>query len=103
MYAIIVWAGVSKIGAMPIVMNVFAYLSVLPLNFFFHRTYTFRKMEQNRRQWGRFLVVHALYLSATSGVYVIAGMFHAPLTVGIVGALVMVPLIQFIALDRWVF
>lgn len=103
LYAIIVWAGVTKFGALPLVMNVVGYLLVLPLNFFLNRNYTFRGAESLWKQTRRFLVVHILNISATSGVYVIVGLLHAPLSVGVIGALIVVPITQYLALDRWVF
>jgi putative flippase GtrA len=103
LYASAVWVGVTKLGAMPLIMNVVGYLLVLPLNFLLNRNYTFGGSENIWRDAKRFMTVHILNISATSAVYVVADMVHAPLLVGVVGALVIVPITQYLALDRWVF
>ncbi len=103
LYAVAVWVGVTKLGMPPLAMNVLGYLLVLPLNFLLNRSYTFGGSESLWRDAKRFIAVHILNISATSGVYVVVGMIHAPLLVGVIGALVIVPMTQFLALDRWVF
>ena len=103
LYIGIVWLGTSVLHPPPLLMNVIAYLAVLPINFVLHRNFTFIAHSAVAGQVQRFLIVHSFNIMTSSLVYVVANLFNAPTLVAILGACIVVPACQFLALDLWVF
>ena len=103
LYIGIVWLGTSVLHIPPLLMNVIGYLAVLPVNFVLHRNFTFIASAAVAGQVKRFLIVHSFNIMTSSLVYVVADLFNAPTLVAIIGACIVVPVCQFLALDRWVF
>jgi putative flippase GtrA len=103
LYAGIVWAGTAQFGIAAIKMNVIGYVSILPVNFLLHRKFTFSRRQKTPWLITRFIIVHVVNISSSTAVYLAAAFSQAPLYVAIVGTVIVVPLTQFVVLDRWVF
>lgn len=95
---------VSSLGIEYKVASALGYLTALPYAFFAHRAYTFSSRGLLHQEMLRFFVTHATSLTVSVVAMGVAvdqlGMHHA---IGILGAIVLVPIVTFIVLDNWVF
>ncbi len=81
-----------------------AYIASLPLNFVGHRNFSFRSESGLLGDAARFCAVHAVNLAVTLGAMAGAidglGLHYA---FGVLGAVVLVPLTNFLLMNIWVF
>lgn len=88
----------------PVVGSIFGYLASIPVNYALQRSFAFKSRNPPRMEFARYLLVHAANLSlSTLSMHAITAWLHADYRIGILVTMVFVPVIVFVALDRWVF
>lgn len=103
-FAAVTWWLVGPLQVDPKMASVVAYLASVPLNFLGNRYFSFRSSNALAGDFGRFALLHAgnIFLTAFAmGIVVDAlGLHYA---FGILGAVVLVPCVNFMAMNWWVF
>lgn len=79
------------------------YLVALPVSFFGHRNFTFGASGRPTAEFARFIVMHAVGFALAWGAMNMAGRMQLHWGFGVFGAVVLVPAVSFLVLDRWVF
>ena len=79
------------------------YLMALPFSFFGHRNFTFGANGRISAELLRFCGVHAIGIALSWTCMTVVDRLHLHYAFGIVGAVVLVPVVSFLILDRWVF
>lgn len=103
-YSIAVAALVSLLKLDGKFANVIGYLVALPLNFVGHRHFTFGSTSTVSREAIRFCFMHVVNIGvSTVGFGILVDGMKLPFWVGILSALVLVPISTFIIMDVWVF
>ena len=95
---------VSQLGIDGKIASILGYCTALPFAFFAHRAYTFESTGEVRIEVRRFVITQVTsLLVAVFAMAAAIDYFGLHYAVGIVGAVVLVPLVNFFALDLWVF
>lgn len=103
-YAVIMMVSASYFGLAPWVSSVVAYLSAMIINFPLQRNFTFISTGDVRREGLKYLGVHlANLLVSVAIVHLIVDVLQWPVLVSVIAVVVVVPLIQFLILETWVF
>ena len=80
------------------------YLASIPLNYLLQRIFTFRSRNKPSGEALRYLLVHMANLSlSTIGMYFLATKLGFDYRLGILATMVIVPVLVFVMLNRWVF
>lgn len=80
------------------------YASAMPFSFLAHRSFTFGSTGAFGTEFFRFALVHAVgALVSWLAMGLAVERLHLHYAIGIVGAVVLVPVISFLVFDRWVF
>ena len=88
----------------PMAANVIGYAAAIPINFALHRGFTFRSQGRVNRELRRYLVAHLTNVGvSTLTVYLFTEVAGWPRLASIPVVVVMIPVIQFFVLDRFVF
>lgn len=103
-YGIITVLAVESARISPLSATVLGYLLVVPLNFVLQRRFTFRSTNSKPKELPRFLLVHGLNILGSSLImFIVTDVGRYNYLWGVVLTMVMVPLLLFIVMDRWVF
>ena len=95
---------INFLDADPKVASVAGYLASLPLNFFGNRRFSFKSNGNFWTAAWRFFVLHAVNIFVTAAAMSAAvDCFHLHYLLGVIGAIVFVPLASFLAMHFWVF
>jgi putative flippase GtrA len=79
------------------------YLCSVPLSFIGHRGFTFQSHGPWRGEAGRFLAIHLCSLTATVMIVRTVTVSHLPYYLGLLGAVLLVPIVNFLVANFWVF
>jgi putative flippase GtrA len=94
----------SAVGLAPWISSVIAYVSAMIINFPLQRSFTFVSAGDVRREGLKYLSVHlANLVVSVVVVHVIADVLQWPVFVSVGAVIVIIPLIQFLVLETWVF
>jgi len=103
-YAIVTALLVSKAGIAPVPASVLGYIASVPASFLGHRRFSFRSNGHWTMEAVRFVCAQALNIAVT------AGSMHAAVTMlgsrywaGMVLAVILVPIANFVFMNVWVF
>ena len=103
-YALAVVVFVSGLGVDPNAAAVLGYLTALPVSFIGHRRFTFRSKATMTPELMRFTVMHFVNMMVSLGGMAWAvDLLGLDYWVGILVAVVIVPLASYITADLWVF
>jgi len=103
-YAVVTAALVSGMGTTPIPASVVGYCAAIPLNFLGHRQFSFRSYGRWSAEALRFILAHLLNLSVTAGcMYAATAWLGEAYYWGMAGAVILVPIANFIFMNLWVF
>jgi putative flippase GtrA len=103
-YAVIMMVATSAVGLAPWISSVVAYVSAMIINFPLQRSFTFASTGDVRREGLKYLGVHlANLVVSVAVVHVIADVLQWPVVVSVGAVIVIIPLIQFLVLETWVF
>jgi putative flippase GtrA len=103
-YAVIMMVATSSFGLTPWISSVVAYLSAMIINFPLQRSFTFMSKGDVRREGPRYIVVHLInLLVSVSVVHLIVDVLQGSVLVSVAAVIVVIPLLQFLALETWVF
>jgi len=94
---------VSLLDISPIVASGFGYICSVPLSFVGHRNFTFRSENAWRDEATRFLLVHSCSLAASVLIMSAVTGMDLPYYVGLLGAVVLIPGVNFLVSNFWVF
>lgn len=80
------------------------YATAVPLAYLGHRRLTFNARGEAGRQFVRFIVTHGVgFLLAIGVVWILTDVFEYPIWMGVSGAILAVPSVSYLVMDRWVF
>ena len=103
-FAVVTAALINLGGVNPTLSSVLAYIVSMPINFIANRNFSFRSTSHVATDAIRFCSLHAANLAITAVAMSSAvnslGLHYS---IGIIAAIVLVPLCNFLLLDRWVF
>jgi putative flippase GtrA len=103
-YALVTAAAVSLFTLSAVVASIVGYLAAIPVNFILQRRITFRSNGGLSSDLGKYIVVQAANLTLSAGAMAAAvDFFGLHYAVGIVAAIVMVPVVTYVVMDSWVF
>ncbi|QNR97811.1 GtrA family protein [Stenotrophomonas sp. 169] len=103
-FSLLTWLAVSELHMEPTWATVLCYLVLVPPNFLAHRNFTFVSRGHISREGRRFVALHAFnLLLSTLGMKLITDVFHKDYRWGIVFSAVVVPVVVFVLMNRWVF
>jgi putative flippase GtrA len=94
---------VSILHMSPVVASALGYLCSVPLSFIGHRSFTFRSQNAWQGEAGRFLLVHSCCLAASVLIMSTVTGMGLPYYQGLAGAVLLVPIINFLVSNFWVF
>ncbi len=103
-YAVIMLVATSAVGLAPWISSVVAYVSAMIINFPLQRNFTFMSTGDVRREGLKYLGVHLVnLLVSVAVVHLITEVLQWPVFVSVAAVVVIIPLIQFLVLEIWVF
>jgi putative flippase GtrA len=103
-YAAIMMVATSVVGLAPWISSIVAYVSAMIINFPLQRSFTFMSTGDVRREGLMYLGVHLVnLLVSVAVVHAIADVLQWPVFVSVAAVIVVIPLIQFLVLETWVF
>jgi putative flippase GtrA len=103
-YALVMMLATSVGGIEAKLGSVIAYLSAMVINFPLQRGFTFASQGNVRVEALKYLGVHSLNLLVAVGtVHLIVSVLEWPVIISVVATIVVIPLMQFLALEVWVF
>lgn len=103
-YAGVVALLVQMLAADPRMASALAYLAVLPLAYWGHRRVTFCASGSVWPQISRFLASQAANMAlSVLGMALMTETLDLPYGYGIAAAIILVPVVNYLLLDRWVF
>lgn len=79
------------------------YLCAIPVSFVGHRTFTFQSTNAWAGEGIRFVLAHAVCLSVSMLVMSAVTAMQAPYAVGLIGAVLIIPALNFLIANFWVF
>lgn len=94
---------VSLFNIHPIAASGLGYLCSVPLSFVGHRNFTFRSENAWQGEAGRFLLVHSCCLAASVIIMSTVTAMRMPYSLGLLGAVLLIPLVNFLVSNFWVF
>jgi putative flippase GtrA len=104
LYGIVSASLIANDHVSPTAGSAIGYLASIPFNYALQRGFAFQSRNPPRSEFGRYLLVHASNLAlSTLSMHAITAWLHAEYWIGIVATMLLVPVIVFIVLDRWVF
>lgn len=103
-YAAVTTLLVSGLGMAPIVASVFGYCASVPMSFLGHRRFSFRSQGRWTVEAVRFVATQALNIAVTAAaMYAATAVFGARYGWGMVAAVILVPIANFLVMNFWVF
>jgi putative flippase GtrA len=102
-YAVATWFYISHLGVGSSVATFAGYATAIPFSFFAHRSLTFGSRGAVGAEMKRFALVHAAGMFVAWASMRASEALDLHYAIGIVTAVVLVPLVSFVVLDRWVF
>jgi len=102
-YAASTWFYIARLGVESSAATFAGYATAIPFSFFAHRSLTFGSRGAIGIEMKRFAVVHAAGMFVAWSSMRASEFLDLHYGVGIVTAVVLVPLVSFVVLDRWVF
>lgn len=102
-YAVATWFYIARLGMDSSAATFAGYATAIPFSFFAHRSVTFGSRGAIGIEMKRFAVVHAVGMFVAWSSMRASEFLGLHYAVGIVTAVVLVPLVSFVAFDRWVF
>ena len=103
LYAASTWFYIARLGLDENVAAFAGYATAIPFSFLGHRNFTFGSRGGARAELVRFAVVHAAGVLVAWASMQASSRLGLHYAVGIVAAVVLVPLVSFLVLDRCVF
>ena len=95
---------VSLLGVDPKLASIGGYIVSMPANFIGNRTFSFRSRGAWHGEALRFCILHLVNMAVAGGTMgAIVDMLGLHYAFGIVGAIVLVPLVNFVLMKLWVF
>ena len=94
---------VTQFEYSPVAASALGYLCSVPMSFVGHRSFTFRSKNAWKGEAGRFVLVHICSLSAAVLIMQVVTGARLPYYLGLVGAVLLIPLINFLVSHFWVF
>jgi putative flippase GtrA len=94
---------VSQFQYSPVAASALGYLFSVPMSFVGHRRFTFQSNNAWKGEAGRFILVHVCSLSAAVLIMQAVTGAQLPYYLGFVGAVLLIPLINFLVSHFWVF
>ena len=103
-YAAVTTLSVSAAGISATTASMIGYAAVIPLNFVLQRTYTFRSGGLFTSDVAKYVVVQVANLVlCAAAMTAVVELFGLHYFFGIVAAVLIVPLVTYFVMDRWVF
>jgi putative flippase GtrA len=103
-YALVTAALVSLLGVPPVAASVAGYCASVPMSFLGHRQFSFRSNGHWTAEAARFVVTQSLNIAVTAGAMAAATEWLGlPYYWGMAGAVLLVPIANFAAMNLWVF
>lgn len=103
-YALVTTALVAGLGWLPVPASVAGYCASVPASFLGHRRFSFRSNGRWTGEALRFGFTQALNISVTAGsMYGAMRWLGGQYGWGMVGAVILVPIANFVAMNLWVF
>jgi putative flippase GtrA len=103
-YALVTTALVAQLGVAPVVASIAGYCASVPMSFLGHRQFSFRSNGHWTMEAVRFVLTQAINIAVTAGAMVAATEWlEAPYYWGMAGAVILVPIANFAAMNLWVF
>lgn len=103
-YGVVTAMLIAHADMQPVVGSALGYLASIPFNYVFQRVFAFNSKNPPGAEFMRYMIVHASNLAlSTLSMYAITEWMNADYRIGIVTTMVLVPVIVFVLLDRWVF
>jgi len=102
-YAVATWVCISQLHLDHRVASLLGYLTALPVSFLGHRHFTFAATGKPSAEIVKFAAVHSIGMGLSWLSVSATDWMHVHYAFGIVGAVVLVPIMSFLVLDRWVF
>ena len=102
-YAVATWFYISRLGVGSSAATFAGYMTAIPFSFFAHRSLTFGSRGAVGVEMKRFALVHAVGMLVAWLSMRTTEALDLHYAVGIVTAVLLVPLVSFVVLDRWVF
>ena len=95
---------VSRFGLDGKIASVLGYLTTIPFAFYAHRSYTFGSRGAVKLEFRRFVITQAIgLLVSLFAMATIIDYFELHYSIGIIVAVVLVPIVNFLVLNTWVF
>jgi len=94
---------VSQLGMHPTAASALGYLCSVPLSFIGHRSFTFRSANAWKGEAARFVLAHACCLTVSVLIMSAVMEMRLPYFWGLVGAVLLIPLANFLIANFWVF
>ena len=95
---------VSRFGLDGKIASVLGYLTTIPFAFYAHRSYTFGSRGAVNLEFRRFVITQAIgLLVSLFAMATIIDYFELHYSIGIIVAVVLVPIVNFLVLNTWVF
>lgn len=101
-YAVVTYALVL-VGVDPVVASVAGYCAAVPLSFVGHRQFTFRAIGRWSEEAVRFAIAQAINIAVAAGSMRAAVDFFGDWRLGVVAAVLLVPIANFVFTNLWVF
>lgn len=102
-YAAVTAGLVQGLGVAPVAASIAGYCVAVPLGFAGHRGISFRSRRRWTREAARFVVAQAVSLAVTACAMGVAVASGASYVWGMVGAVALVPVANFLLMHFWVF
>ncbi len=104
LYAGVMLLAIRFGGVAPGVASALGYAAALPVNFGLHRSFTFASRGRIRREALRFLLLHGINMALSMAiVHLMVTVAGLPAAAGALAVVLAIPLLQFIALESWVY
>ena len=103
-YAAVTALLVSGLGATPVAASIAGYCAAVPAGFLGHRRFSFRSHGRWTGEAARFVATQALNIAVTAGaMYGATSVFGRGYGWGMIAAVILVPIANFLVLNLWVF
>jgi putative flippase GtrA len=103
-YALVMIVLVSGLGAAPVPASIAGYCASVPLNFVGHRRFSFRSNGHWTGEAVRFVLAQAVNIAViAASTHLVVNVWHLSYGWGMLGAVIVVPIANFLFMNLWVF
>lgn len=103
-YAVVTASLVTGFGIAPVPASIAGYCASVPASFIGHRQFSFRSRGHIPLEVLRFVLAQAINILVTAGsMHAATALFGAHYALGMVAAVILVPIANFVFMNLWVF